>query len=81
MNMMTKLENSRDLAHQVSLLLGGAEVGTDRVRTILEILLEEDEICANERLGALVGTALDQLEGVKKSVAQTLGVAGYHPAS
>lgn len=81
MNMMTKLENSRDMAHQVRLLLGGAEVGTDRVRTILEILLEEDEICANERLGALVGTALDQLEGVKKSVAQTLGVAGCHPAS
>lgn len=83
MNMMTKPEKPSDLIdrRQISLALGGAEVGTDRARTILEILLEEDEVCANERLGALIGTALDQLDQVKKSVAKTFSVAGFHQAS
>lgn len=83
MNMMTKPEKPCDLIdrHQIGLVLGGAEVGTDRARTILEILLEDDEVCTNERLGALIGTALDQLDQVKRSVAQTFSVAGYHQAS
>ncbi|MEE4212965.1 MAG: hypothetical protein V2I43_27275 [Parvularcula sp.] len=78
MNMMTKPETPADQVnrHQITLFLGGAEVGTDRARTILEILLEDEDICTNERLGALIGTALDQLDQVKKSVAQTLNVAG-----
>ncbi|MDZ4135204.1 MAG: hypothetical protein U1D06_06355 [Paracoccaceae bacterium] len=82
MNMMTKTEKPSDLIdrHQIGLVLGGAEVGTDRARTILEILLEE-EVCTNERLGALIGTALDQLDQVKRSVANTFSVAGYHQAS
>lgn len=83
MNMMTKTEKPSDLIdrHQISLVLGGAEVSTDRARTILEILLEEEEVCTNERLGALIGTALDQLDQVKRSVANTFSVAGYHQAS
>jgi len=80
MNMTTKLENPGDLRHQIALVLGGAEVGTDRARTILEILLEEEDVCTNERLGALIGAALDQLDQVKKSVAQTFSVAGYNQA-
>jgi len=80
MNMMTKTEKPSDLIdrHQIGLVLGVAEVGTDRARTILEILLEEEEVCTNERLGALIGTALDQLDQVKRSVANTFSVAGYH---
>jgi hypothetical protein len=83
MNMMTKTEKPSDLIDrcQIILWLGGAEVGTDRARTILEILLEDDEVCTNERLGALIGTALDQLDQVKRSVAKTLSVAGCHQSS
>jgi hypothetical protein len=61
----------------VSIALGGAEVGTDRARTILEILLEEEEVCTNDRLGALIGIALDQLDQVKKSVKSVYDIA--HP--
>lgn len=83
MNPMTNPEKPRNLIdrRQISLALGGAEVGTERAMTILEILLEEEDVCTNERLGALIGTALDQLEQVKKSVAHTFSVAGYHQAS
>lgn len=83
MNMMTKPKKSSDLIdrHQIVFVLGGAEVGTDRARVLLEILLEEEDVCANERLGALIGAALDQLDQVKKSVAETFCVAGYNQAS
>lgn len=80
MKMMTKPETLSDLVnrHQIGLWLGGAEVGTARARTILEIVLEDEAVCADERLGALIGTALDQLDQVKKSVQTTFNVAGYN---